>query len=412
MDTDIGPSQLTVGHIGNDNPGVQPEPAGPPAPAPAAPPPSAANLSAQLKASSFNELVKPSYWKPVSESPNLSQTYSVVRGAVASEQRVTAAVKAQLLPSLPVKSISDDELAAAEGHILNGDVAFCDASIVRSVTEAASMTRCVVTVFSYSGSPFQRARNWYDPRDEDTFDPQTELNKLLESRRNGAFAKASRSELRDRQVMAYMERLTGLDRKQGDLVLHGPMLPMELFAQGDDPEVVAASIDLGWNMLGDPGTLSVVSQTARGDLLTIGMALEPHQYVLLDNYEGFFRRIAGRRYESTKWRGVGKDLSRLAAAAGPSLLIGVLRTEAEAPPRVFHVHRWQCHESAVIAMAACAMEPYRCFPEGTDISDQLSGSYCKQKDVDQQMALAHLDAGAPFAYLRERTTRNQVKGGK
>jgi hypothetical protein len=77
-----------------------------------------------------------------------------------------------------------------------------------------------------------------------------------------------------------------------------------------------------------------------------------------------------------------------------------------APAQMFYAHRDFAHEAALIAMADSIMQEHRGRPMLLDMADGLCKTYFGAETLSRPAQSAFAQAGEPYRYLDERTTRN------
>jgi hypothetical protein len=139
-------------------------------------------------------------------------------------------------------------------------------------------------------------------------------------------------------------------------------------------------------------------------LLTIGHALGPLEYAVIQTADQAMRRIVdGGRYNP--------ESSRLAEGfvddIGHQIAVGVYRTSAHSPATPFFAHVDQVHEAAHIAIADSALQEHRGFPLSIDLADAACRAMFGAGTFDDAVASAYREHGEPMRYLPERNTREK-----
>jgi hypothetical protein len=78
-----------------------------------------------------------------------------------------------------------------------------------------------------------------------------------------------------------------------------------------------------------------------------------------------------------------------------------------APAQVFYAHAEHAHLVAHIAIADSALQEHRGFPLLIDLADNVCTSVFGGSTLHGLLATAYADAGTPWRYLSERTTRGR-----
>jgi hypothetical protein len=138
-------------------------------------------------------------------------------------------------------------------------------------------------------------------------------------------------------------------------------------------------------------------------LLTLGNALYPLEFALVDTPLQSMRNIAGGNLPPE----LQKKVLAFVEELGPQIVIGLYRASPSAPPRLFYAHRDFAHEAALIAMADSILQEHRGFPLLIDLADAICRATFGADTFNKMIQEAYVEAGAPFRYLGERETRQQ-----
>ncbi len=304
------------------------------------------------------------------------------------------------------------------GLLFNGAVEACDATCQAHDTLPMVITQIGVSLVSYHGDQGTWVQRLYrrDLR-MDGLDPIAEAMALLERRRqrDGADAESTHdklSELTRRGIMAYAERAILLHKSQALWRMgHGNPVPYELLTggglviksdAGNDMPLLRQSMAI-WRDLLIKHRKWVFVSSAPADrvLLTLGNALYPLEFALVDTLWPMMRRIVRGHLP----RGLKEEALAFADEIGPQLVVGVYRASPPAPPYVFYAHRDYAGEAALIAMADSVLQEHRGFPMLIDLADTICRTTFGPETFQSAVQLAYTEAGEPFRYLGERETR-------
>jgi hypothetical protein len=140
-------------------------------------------------------------------------------------------------------------------------------------------------------------------------------------------------------------------------------------------------------------------------LLTIGNALQPLEYAIVDSNEDFLSRIAAGHYRGDAWGELKRGVDSLVEECGPQIVVGMYRASKLAPPQMFYAHVEHAHEAALIAMADSVLQEHRGFPMLIDLADGVCRASFGAETFAASTQLAYAQAGEPFRYLAERRSR-------
>ena len=318
-------------------------------------------------------------------------------------------------PSAGVYQTTPSEIERAHrGYLFNGIVEACDGNSIPYDTLPLTIVQIGVCLVSYQGGQGSWAHRLFrrdlrvsggDPVD-DTLD-------LLEHRRRrtGYDQESQRDRLTSlgrRGIMAYAERAVLLKRSTAPWRMgHGNPAPYEILTGSGMVELAERGLDILEELvLEHQRFVFVPSAPSDRMLLTIGNALRPLEYAIVDTLEDHLTRIADGHYRgSPSWRRVGERVQQFAKEAGPKLVVGMYRATPIAPAQVFYAHVDHVHEAAHIALADSALQEYRGFPMLVTLADTVCTAIFGMDSLVPHVQVAYSDAGAPLRYQTERQSR-------
>jgi hypothetical protein len=298
--------------------------------------------------------------------------------------------------------------------LFNGGVEACDGTVASHDTLPVTITQIGVCLVSYRGDQGSWVHRLYrrDLRTTTTKSPVEETMELLDRRRQrGAVdqegVRDKLSELARRGIMAYAERAVLLDRSSAPWRLgHGNPTPYELVTGSGMPELLRASLDLLDRLVsGHRKFVFVPSATSARELLTIGNALQPLEYAIIDTNEALLSAIASGHYRGEGWQNLERRVTEFARECGRQIVVGVYRASGLAPAQVFFAHVDHSHEAALIAIADSVLQEHRGFPMLIDLADTTCRAAFGADTFNMSAQLAYAAAGEPWRYMAERQTR-------
>jgi hypothetical protein len=207
--------------------------------------------------------------------------------------------------------------------------------------------------------------------------------------------------------MTYMERAVLVEKARAPWRIgHGNPLAHEILTGSGITDLIKLGVPMLQRLvLEHKKFLFVPSQTQKEHFLTIGDALEPLEYAIIDNADSDLKKLLGGGYRG-EWRTVADEiLEPFCQEAGPAVVLGVYRASALSPARMFYAHRDYAHEAALIALADSVMQEHRGFPMLIDMADGICTTYFGAETLNRPTQSALSTAGQPYRYLDERTTR-------
>lgn len=313
-----------------------------------------------------------------------------------------------------VYRVAPEQLQAIHRKLLfNGGVEACDGTISRLDTLPLSVSQIGVCLVSYHGDQgswvhrvYQRDMRCASP------DPLDEAMEMLDIRRERGGVDANDggdrlSDLARRGVMAYAERAVLLDRSQAVWRMgHGSPTPLELLTGCGMPELAQRGLELMRRLIeGHQKFVFIPSAAAARDFMTIGAALPPLHYAILDHHTHRLERMIRSRFHGEAWAGFTEQAERFAKAIGPQIVIGLYRASQLAPPQMFYAHIDHAHTAAQIAMADSVLQEHRGFPMLIDLADTICRSTFSAEMFNASTQAAYTEAGEPYRHFGERRTR-------
>jgi hypothetical protein len=299
--------------------------------------------------------------------------------------------------------------------LFNGAVEACDGTVASHDTLPVTITQIGVCLVSYRGNQGSWVHRIFrrDLRTSSRRDPIEETMEMLERRRKrGAVDhKSSHDRLTDlarRAIMAYAERAVLLERSDAVWRLgHGNPTPYELVTGSGMPELLGASLGLMRRLvLEHRRFVFVPSSTSARELLTIGNALQPLEYAIVDTNEDTLSRIAEGHYRGEGWGEYKKPVEEFVKECGRRVVVGLYRASRLCQAQMFYAHVEHAHEAALIAMADSVLQEHRGFPMLIDLADGVCRASFGASTFAASTQLAYAEIGEPFRYLAERRSRS------
>jgi hypothetical protein len=298
------------------------------------------------------------------------------------------------------------------GYLFNGAVEACDGNSIPHDTLPLTIVQIGVSLVSYKGSQGAWVHRLFrrDLRVGGGDLVDDTLNLLEHRRRRGGYDQEnSRDRLTSlgrRGIMAYAERAVLLRRSNAPWRMgHGNPAPYELLTGSGMVELVDRGLDiLNELILNHQKFVFVPSAPSDRMLLTIGNALRPLEYAIIETLEDNLSRIAEGHYRGP-WLRVKPKIDQFVKEAGSKIVKGVFRATPIGPANMFYAHVDHAHEAAHIALADSTLQEHRGFPMLITLADTVCGTIFGTDSLVPQVQVAYGEAGAPFRYQTERQTR-------
>jgi hypothetical protein len=363
-------------------------------------------------------------WQP---GENLASLYGrleeEILEAVKQESRIRERVRGAVFPLLRTRPNRPAEAGVYQatvdqverthsGVLFNGAVEACDATSVSHDTLPVTIFQIGVSLVSYQGDQGTWVHRLFR-RDLRVggLDPVDEALELLEKRKDRAgFDTAAKADylstLGKRAIMTYAERAVLLKKSTAQWRMgHGNPAPYELMTGSGMPELLKQSLGLLQDLVGHKRFVFVPSGPGARMLLTIGNALRPLEYAIVDTMQDSLLRIVDRGHFTGAWKELRKPVEQFANDVGSQIVVGTYRASSMSPAYIFYAHVEHAHEAALIAMGDSTLQEHRGFPMLIDLADRVCSSVFGAESLTAPAQLAYADSGEPFRYLSERQTR-------
>jgi hypothetical protein len=309
-----------------------------------------------------------------------------------------------------VYRVTLDELKEAQKNVLfNGLVEACDANSHVFHTLPVQVIQVAIAAVTYDGEE-QTWANRIFRRDIPLRGGTSlvdETIELLKRRSGSAEVGGSRRQVTDqlrRGIMSYMERAVLTEKARAPWRMgHGNPLAYEILTGSGQVELIRLGVPLLERLvLQHKKFIFVPSMSSKEHYMTIGDALEPLEYAVIDDSSADLEKLLGGGYRG-EWKTVADELLiPFCAEAGKAVVTGVYRASGLAPARMFYAHRDFVHEAARIVLADSIMQEHRGFPMLIDMADGICTTYFGTETLNRPTQAAFSNAGQPYRYLDER----------
>jgi hypothetical protein len=356
-------------------------------------------------------------WQPVE---NLGNLYGELEAEVAAacEQSVPVrqAIRDKIFPRLAertqgapgagVYQVTLDDLEAAHrGLLFRGAVEAGNGIAVTHESLGLSVTQIGICLVSYQADLGSWVHRLYrrDLRAAPA-DPEDLAIALIEGQQGFVSDDPLRmdrlTDIARRGIMAYAERAALVERSAATWKMgHGNPLAHELLTGSGSMDLLRAGLALLQRLVIEhPRFVFVPSGMNERELLAIGDALQPLEYLIFETMIDRMRRITRSGHFSTE------GIQRLGAfinEIGPQVVIGCYRASAAGPARVFYAHADHAHEAALIALADSTLHEHRAFPALLDLADLLCRNAFGAGDFTATLRDTYAIAGQPYAFHEE-----------
>jgi hypothetical protein len=312
-----------------------------------------------------------------------------------------------------VWKVSKEDVRQAQRDVLfNGLVEACDANSHVFHSLPVQIIQIAVATVTYHGAE-QTWANRIFRRDIPFRGGASLIDETIEllKRRSGTEGAGGRKQLTDRLrrgIMAHMERAVLVEKATAPWRMgHGNPIAFEIISGSGLADLIAIGVPMLQRLVLDHKKfIFVPSDTTKEHYLTIGDALDPLEYAVIDDVHADLQRVLGGGYRGEGYRDVqSRLLTPFCEEAGRAVVMGVYRASSMAPARMFYAHRDFVHEAARIALADSILQEHRGFPMLIDMADGICTTYFGAETLNRPTQSALSLVGQPYRYLDEHTTR-------
>ncbi len=300
-----------------------------------------------------------------------------------------------------------------EKRLYTGRVFAADGMLARYETLSMVGAQIAISRVGYQGSTGQYVSNiahW--GKEVGRSINMQELKDALSSR--GKRAKQHINNVLLRSIMEYKEREVLLNLgPQVFKLIHGPLFPYEMLVGGGTANTLQMCLDLLGRLIDDGAYATIVSSSVDRDLMVLGMALEPGEYVVRKSGE----QLLNAFMQDAHFTGVSVDVygeqseitlfKNFIASYGEKVVEGILRAHQMSRPYIFYCNSQNLHEAVHILFADAAHTGPRGFPLLVELADQYcSGSFKASEYTAYMNAEFTRASGGNTMYLSEGSIRD------
>lgn len=360
---------------------------------------------------------------------NMKEVYerleNEVRESVENESLSIKTIREEIMPRIVAKAPVSPEIAqfqftseqiekAHRGLLFNGGTEAVDGTIVIHDTLPLTVTQIGVCLVSYNGEQGSYMHRIYRKdlkiKGENLLDEVLELLEQRRKRGSQGLEEQSpqfTSALAQRGLMAYAERAILMDKSKARWRLgHGNPFPYELLTSfwASRTDMTKSAIALFEKIVKHKRFVFVPSAPSRRELITIGSALRPLEYIIISSMRPELENIIERG-------GVRGDKRQIQEyfvdQYGDNVVLGLFRASEYAPAYIFYAHKDHVQTAALVAIADSVLQEHRGFPMLIDIADNICHTTFNPETFYSTIQQAYAEAGQPFRYLGERETRSR-----
>jgi hypothetical protein len=344
-----------------------------------------------------------------------------VADALEREDRIRKAVREVVFPTIisrrnapsdaGVFQATTAQLRSTQADVLfNGGTEGYDGTVAVHDTLPLTIAQIGVCLVSYLGEHGSWVQRLFrrDLRVRG-LDPVQEAVAVLErhASRSGLGQPSARDKLTElgrRGIMTYAERAVLLRKSTAPWRMgHGNPAPYELLTGSGSMDLLKAGLDVVEELVvAHRRFVFIPSAPGERMLLTIGNALRPLEYSIVDDSKQRMERIVEQGHLRGAYR---KRAENFCAATAAEVLVGVYRMSHDVPPQIFYAHKDFVHEAALIAMADSIIQSHRGFPMLIDLAHSVCQSTFGADTFNSTVQSTYARRGKALPFLSERDTR-------
>ena len=362
-------------------------------------------------------------WQPADRyAETITRLQVAIDESLEEAERANAAIRSKILPALSVREgrpncaghFKTDLAALREIHrsvLFNGLVAAVDGTSIVHEALPLTIVQVGIAAVNYMGDNGTWGHRVY--RRDVRLQGDDALAQALSVLEHGAQRDENAEPISDmlrRAMMTFGERVILADKTEKPWRMgHGNPLAKELLTGSGFPEVIAMSVPvLRRLLLENESFVFIPSATGNWLLRTIGDALLPLEYAIVEDFDRYITGVVDQGHYGTQRFGDAKAM--LVSFAGDvrhELVMGVYRVSPHSPAQVFFAHRNRAHEAVHIAMADSVLIDHRGFPMLLDIADHICGGLFPSEALIRPAAAAYAASRRATQYASERSTRDR-----
>lgn len=312
------------------------------------------------------------------------------------EGRLQQVLRPRLEEEYGIRRVSEDDLRRARELLYSARVCAVDGTNAIVPLRGGLRVRIGIASITYSN---QRTEAVFYISEQQVRSPETDPLELLAQRKADG---ATISSMVVRSLMAYKEREIALRRPEEWKLINGSLVPQELRTGLGRMHALEPCLALAKDVAVANSFIGVVGTSTHNDLVSLGMALQPGEYV----------RLWSLKHDLDEWLKTAHfnpaDTARFQQfidTAGDLVDVGVYRAGSRAYVFQFPAHR--AAEAAAIVMADSMHQPIRSYPLLIDYADAVCTRMLAARDFQRQVAYRLARAGTLAGEADERSLRRR-----
>jgi len=311
---------------------------------------------------SFLDLVTAEKWHPFIEhakqvSATLQDDVDIV---LRQNETIRLEARNLLEADFDIRRCAPQELDCAQDILMGGRVAAIDGT--HAVFPMLSGVCCQIGVATTSYEN-KKAVGALIVSEQQVSGDETSVLGILKRRKK---SQKIISRMLIQAVMFYMERQKAVERDEEWLMFNGDLVPQPLRTGIGSFRALDPCLDICRKCMAREKIIGVLANSTDSELLSLGLALEPGEYIALRSY----KEDLDEYLESAGLRGNDRAIMQdFNATYADHYVVGVYRAGAKA--YVFQAHRDFFDQAAAIVIRDSMFQPLRAYPLLIDYADAL-----------------------------------------
>jgi hypothetical protein len=302
---------------------------------------------------SFSDLVAKDKWKTFNEhAKNIdSLMASDIANVIDENNKIREEARELLKKEFDVKRCSEDKLENARTILFGGKVAAIDGT--HSLYPMLSGIRCQIGVVTTTYENKHTTGVVYVSEQQITGHETSVLGILKRRKKSNQVV----SRMLVQAIMFYMERAASLDRTQDWLMFNGELVPFPLRTGVGSFHALEPCLEICKQVLRRQKVIGIIASSTDNELLSLGLALEPGEYVRLRSYG----EELDEYLENSGLRGNDRAMmERFNREYGDDIEVGLYKAGARA--YIFQAHKDFFDGAAEIVVRDSMFQPLRAYP--------------------------------------------------
>ncbi|MFX0209970.1 MAG: hypothetical protein ACFFDT_28575 [Candidatus Hodarchaeota archaeon] len=333
----------------------------------------------------FTDFINPERWKDFENHARVISE-DLKKDIIASSkqnERIRKEVRSLLEDEYDIKTIGEKELSWAEDKLFGSQVCAVDGT--HSIYPMLSGIRCRIGVAATSYKN-RRTDGIVFVSEQHLHPPDVSVLDLLKRRKT---ENRLISALLIRAIMFYMERKIGIERKEEWIMINGPVVPYELRTGIGRLRALDACLSLSEKVLDRKTIVGVLATSSEPEIVSLGLALYPKEYVRLRSYkedlEDWLPRAHFNKTDEARFK-------RFIETHGDFLDVGIYKAGQRA--YVFHAHHDLFNEAAALIICDSMFQQLRGYPLLIDYADSLCSHMLASSDFRRMVDFGLAKAGS------------------